>query len=213
MTDRLPNENCPTCGADHGPSTSFPWHLSGEDCRAVRDPNPRCQECGGEIQATVPLYLTMGPGGFWSMAHDLHGLELHVYCENDHEVELSNPQRRDLDGYLDGLEVRLGAIEEPDDGRDSLDDGPTAPGRPDATRNQLIIEARSLIESAGAESGDELTDARDNLTAWLGDEEPDDGPPAEARPPLQLEAVEIPRLMPDIDEVGTLDMFSGEAGR
>ncbi len=32
------NEECPICGADIGPSSTFPWHLEDEDCRAVRDP-------------------------------------------------------------------------------------------------------------------------------------------------------------------------------
>ena len=37
------NESCGSCGADIGPSDSFPWHLDVEDCRAVRDPVPDLQ--------------------------------------------------------------------------------------------------------------------------------------------------------------------------
>ena len=30
--------SCPTCNADLGPSSSYPWHLPEEDCRAIRQP-------------------------------------------------------------------------------------------------------------------------------------------------------------------------------
>jgi hypothetical protein len=33
--------SCPACGADLGPSPSFPWHWPDEDCRALRDPRKR----------------------------------------------------------------------------------------------------------------------------------------------------------------------------
>ena len=33
--------SCPTCNADLGPSSSYPWHLPEEDCRAVRGPVKR----------------------------------------------------------------------------------------------------------------------------------------------------------------------------
>lgn len=33
-----PNEECGSCGADIGPSATFPWHGESEDCRAIRDP-------------------------------------------------------------------------------------------------------------------------------------------------------------------------------
>jgi hypothetical protein len=32
------NEECGSCGADIGESTSYPWHLEDEDCRAIRHP-------------------------------------------------------------------------------------------------------------------------------------------------------------------------------
>jgi len=32
------NPSCGSCEADLGPSTSYPWHHEGEDCRAVREP-------------------------------------------------------------------------------------------------------------------------------------------------------------------------------
>ncbi len=50
-----PNESCGSCGADIGPSDSYPWHEADEDCRAVRQPNApvegviRHQECGCPI--------------------------------------------------------------------------------------------------------------------------------------------------------------------
>lgn len=31
-------ESCPSCGADIGLSTVYPWHDEDEDCRAVREP-------------------------------------------------------------------------------------------------------------------------------------------------------------------------------
>ena len=31
-------ESCGSCGADLGPSRTYPWHLDSEDCRAVREP-------------------------------------------------------------------------------------------------------------------------------------------------------------------------------
>lgn len=34
----LVNETCGSCGADIGPSSSYPWHRANEDCRAVREP-------------------------------------------------------------------------------------------------------------------------------------------------------------------------------
>lgn len=34
------SESCGSCGADIGPSASFPWHLPDEDCRAIRQPVP-----------------------------------------------------------------------------------------------------------------------------------------------------------------------------
>lgn len=123
MSDTEVDDDCPTCGAGLKPSQIVPWHLPFDDCRAVREPNPRCKECGGQIQATVKLYLRMGPGGYWSTKPSMDDPDPRIYCENLHEVELSNPQLRDLDDYLGGLEVRLGAIEEPDDGRYQLDDG------------------------------------------------------------------------------------------
>ena len=30
--------DCGACGADIGPSDSFPWHYPDEDCRAIRTP-------------------------------------------------------------------------------------------------------------------------------------------------------------------------------
>jgi hypothetical protein len=30
--------DCGSCGADYGPSASYPWHYPDEDCRAVRPP-------------------------------------------------------------------------------------------------------------------------------------------------------------------------------
>lgn len=46
--DRIENErgeakkesarSCGSCGADIGPSDSYPWHGADEDCRAVREP-------------------------------------------------------------------------------------------------------------------------------------------------------------------------------
>lgn len=32
------DEACESCGADIGPSTSFPWHWGDEDCRAIQEP-------------------------------------------------------------------------------------------------------------------------------------------------------------------------------
>jgi hypothetical protein len=32
------NEECGSCGADIGPSSTFPWHSDEEDCRACREP-------------------------------------------------------------------------------------------------------------------------------------------------------------------------------
>lgn len=32
------NERCGSCGADIGPSSSFPWHDEDEDCRSIRQP-------------------------------------------------------------------------------------------------------------------------------------------------------------------------------
>jgi hypothetical protein len=32
------NDDCPTCGADLGPSRYFVWHFPEEDCRALREP-------------------------------------------------------------------------------------------------------------------------------------------------------------------------------
>jgi hypothetical protein len=32
------NEDCPICGCMIGPSHSYPWHLVGEDCRAIKEP-------------------------------------------------------------------------------------------------------------------------------------------------------------------------------
>lgn len=29
---------CPACGADYGPSKTYPWHWPDEDCRAIREP-------------------------------------------------------------------------------------------------------------------------------------------------------------------------------
>lgn len=31
-------ESCGSCGADLGPSRTYPWHLDSEDCRAIREP-------------------------------------------------------------------------------------------------------------------------------------------------------------------------------
>jgi hypothetical protein len=31
-------ESCGCCGADLGPSTTYPWHYEDEDCRAIRKP-------------------------------------------------------------------------------------------------------------------------------------------------------------------------------
>lgn len=31
-------ESCGSCGADLGPSDSFPWHREDEDCRSIHDP-------------------------------------------------------------------------------------------------------------------------------------------------------------------------------
>lgn len=36
--DSEPVELCGSCGADIGPSATFPWHEADEDCRALRDP-------------------------------------------------------------------------------------------------------------------------------------------------------------------------------
>jgi hypothetical protein len=30
--------DCPVCGADYGPSTTYPWHWPKEDCRRIRAP-------------------------------------------------------------------------------------------------------------------------------------------------------------------------------
>jgi len=42
------NEQCPSCGADIGPSEHFPWHLDREDCRAIHEP----------VETVVKEYLT-----------------------------------------------------------------------------------------------------------------------------------------------------------
>lgn len=33
-------ESCGSCGADLGPSATYPWHYPDEDCRALKDPIP-----------------------------------------------------------------------------------------------------------------------------------------------------------------------------
>ena len=39
----LEEGECPICGADYGPSDSFPWHWPHEDCRAIRKPLNRVE--------------------------------------------------------------------------------------------------------------------------------------------------------------------------
>lgn len=36
-----PLESCGSCGADIGPSSTFPWHTEDDDCRAIRSPVTR----------------------------------------------------------------------------------------------------------------------------------------------------------------------------
>jgi hypothetical protein len=31
-------EDCGSCGADIGPSSTYPWHYADEDCRAIKEP-------------------------------------------------------------------------------------------------------------------------------------------------------------------------------
>ena len=33
-----PGRDCGGCGADLGPSQTYPWHEADEDCRAIRPP-------------------------------------------------------------------------------------------------------------------------------------------------------------------------------
>lgn len=45
-----PFESCGSCGADFGPSSSYPWHLEDEDCRAIRPPvTPEAPETWGDV--------------------------------------------------------------------------------------------------------------------------------------------------------------------
>ena len=37
-------ESCGSCGADLGPSPSYPWHWPWEDCRACREPFEHVKE-------------------------------------------------------------------------------------------------------------------------------------------------------------------------
>lgn len=67
---------CGICGADLGPSTSYPWHYYEEDCRAIRQPNPgpdpdehhdetkQCLECGARVYSPggVCDYCRRGEG-------------------------------------------------------------------------------------------------------------------------------------------------------
>jgi hypothetical protein len=56
----------------------------------VADGLAKCPECGGEIQATAKLYLSLEAAG-WSFM-EIGETEPHLYCENDH----------DLAGLVDG---------------------------------------------------------------------------------------------------------------
>ena len=50
----------------------------------VADGLAKCPKCGGEIQATAKLYLSLEAAG-WSFM-EIEETEPHLYCENDHEL-------------------------------------------------------------------------------------------------------------------------------
>ena len=55
----------------------------------------KCPKCGGEVQATAKLYLSLGADG-WATEEieTLNVDEPHLYCENDHDlVELFDEDR------------------------------------------------------------------------------------------------------------------------
>lgn len=55
----------------------------------VADGLAKCPKCGGEIQATAKLYLSLEAAG-WSFM-EIEETEPHLYCENDHELaDLAN---------------------------------------------------------------------------------------------------------------------------
>ncbi|MHB1892754.1 MAG: hypothetical protein ACYCTZ_04540 [Candidatus Dormibacteria bacterium] len=67
----------------------------------------KCPKCGGEIQATAKLYLSLGIDG-WSTEEieTLNVNEPHLYCENDHDlVDLV-----DEDQYIRLYETAIGTV-------------------------------------------------------------------------------------------------------
>lgn len=66
------------------------------------DGSEKCPKCGGEIQATAKLYLSLGRDGWVSEEIEtLNVNEPHLYCENDHELVDLLDQDRYI-GLVDG---------------------------------------------------------------------------------------------------------------
>lgn len=63
--------------------TSAAAHKAARDLAAAPGPGAdTCPDCGGEIQATVELWLSWSDGG-WALQYEPD--EVRLYCENDHE--------------------------------------------------------------------------------------------------------------------------------
>ena len=58
----------------------------------------KCPQCGGEVQATAKLYLSLGREGWF--VEEIGETEAHLYCTNDHEMAdlLSGDQYIELEG-------------------------------------------------------------------------------------------------------------------
>lgn len=64
----------------------------------------KCPKCGGEIQATAKLYLSLEAAG-WSIM-EVGETEPHLYCENDHELA----DLVDGDRYIELAGSAVGAL-------------------------------------------------------------------------------------------------------
>lgn len=68
----------------------------------------KCKVCGARIEASVgPLWLALGPDGQWSVFGI--GEKWSIYCQNDHPIELTEPEHVALEQYVLGLEKQLDA--------------------------------------------------------------------------------------------------------
>ena len=82
----------------------------------------RCPQCGAELQATAEVWLKLNEQGFWEF-YGVNTETPRIYCANDHYPEFDEegslgPEFEEMTSrYLAGLEVRMLAMEEPEDGR------------------------------------------------------------------------------------------------